>query len=165
MMTADNDMMERLVNGLESTTKLAQALLQEAKESEKEFSAVKTELAILKDNFKALSRIIQDGNGEMSIMTKMALLDQKLQLMSKADDEIDDIEQRMVLIEEHIREVKDNKRAAIDSFNREIELVHENKISATKVKEEKQKAITQVIAGILIAIIASTVGYFTKGGK
>lgn len=168
--SSDKETLEKLASGLEYTSKLAQSLLHEIKESEKDFAVVKTELSIIHETVKSLSKIVREGNGEMSLLTKAALLSDKIQQLQKdfdiADTKHDSIDKRLILLERdfsELKEIDDNeKRAKMDSINKEIELAHETSISKTKVSEEREKTLIKVVSAAVIAVITFLVTYFTN---
>lgn len=67
--------LEEFAKDIENTALKVQRLLDEIREGEADFAAVKTELRILSDNFKELSHIIRDGNGH-SLLTRLALVEE-----------------------------------------------------------------------------------------
>jgi septal ring factor EnvC (AmiA/AmiB activator) len=70
-------MLDRLAEGLDGTAKLTHALLSQLRESEADFATIKTELSVLQETVKSLSMIVREGNGAMSLITKIALIEQK----------------------------------------------------------------------------------------
>lgn len=172
-------MLEQLAEGLESNTKLAQGLLRELKESERDFAAVRTELNILSDNVKSLSRLVRDGNGEMSLLTRIAVIDQKVQDIQKWVDnhpkehtlliaKIDDLNSRFTRLETMVVRLSDTadqeQRAKMDSITRDAEFSHYSKITEKDTKANKQKALITVVVALILGVISLAVAYFTKGG-
>lgn len=166
------------------TVKLAQELLDEIRETQTDFAAIKTELHILHENVKGLSRLVRDGNGDMSILTKLALLNQKIEDIIKWKDghhdahqrikkdisnihqEIEDLERKLIMLEkdvaEHEKKIADKERIAKEIVEKKIELAHEQKISNTKVKEERQKIALKIIAAVIVTVLTFIAGYFAK---
>lgn len=169
--------LEKLAHGLESTSRLAQALLHEIKESEADFAAVKTELAILRDNVKSLSKIVREGNGEMSMLTKIALMDQEIRNLIRSIDgqkgiheslsrdiisiqrSVEDINKRLSLLE---NETSSHKKLQMDSIQRDLDLAHQKNKSEEKLKEEKVKFWTRIIGALVIAAISALITYVLK---
>lgn len=71
-------LIEEFIKDVESTSNQVAQLLKEMRDSEVEFATVKTELRILVQNFKELSALIKDGDGRISILTRMALLEKSI---------------------------------------------------------------------------------------
>jgi chromosome segregation ATPase len=189
--TANDLMFERLADGLDSTSKLTHALLTEIRDSEADFASIKTELAILRENVKGLSTIIREGNGATSLLTKIALIEQKLETIdkwvdshvdvhqrvkgeiSKLKDFIDELEDRIQSIEKEIELLKEKERERLDKLRRDEEerqsyidlenkLDHEKKKSAITLREERQKTVIKVLATVILGLISLGVWYLTK---
>lgn len=165
-MASERETLERLAIGLETNSRLAQSLLFELKETEKEFASVKTELNILHENVKALSRIVREGDGEASLLTKTALIEARLASMGKLEDRIDNISDRFIILEKDFNTVKHDaeaeKRKSLDSINKEMQLAHEQKISATKVAEEKQKTIVKIVGTVILGLVTFLSGWLAN---
>jgi chromosome segregation ATPase len=182
--TANELMFEKLAEGLDSTSQLTHALLTEIRESEADFAAIKTELAILRENVKGLSSIVREGNGATSLLTKIALIEQKLDSIDKwvdnhADshralkleigtikEEIDDLQKSAESADKALdriwNKIEESEKEQRDSIHREVELEHLHKKSAAKIKEERQRAAAKIIAAIVIAVITFLATWFAK---
>jgi len=169
-------------NELNNIATRLESLLDDVKASMTEFASMKAELGMLHDHVKILSRIVREGNGEASLLTRMALLEQKLSIITKWQDdhfsthkrskegtkeiheEIDDIQKTILLmqkqVEAHDVRLTDDERAEQDAVNKELELAHEKKISEEKIKTEHQKLIIKVLVAVLVAAITFVAGYF-----
>lgn len=79
----DAHTVEEFIKDLEATSDQVQKLLDEVRESEVDFAAIKTELRILCERVKELSAIIRDGEGGISLLTRLALLEQKFTQLEK----------------------------------------------------------------------------------
>lgn len=177
-------LLARLAEGLDSTAKMTQALLSDLRESESDFAAVKAELNILKDNVKSLTRLIQEGDGTSSILTRVALIEQNIENIKKWMDsnvsinqnikdnisnvrsELSEIERRLSNIESVVQqfvtdksEEDKNKRATI---NRELELEHERKKTNTQIQAERKSAMIKIISAVLIGLCGIVGGYLTS---
>jgi chromosome segregation ATPase len=177
-------MFEKLAEGLDSTSKLTTALLTEIRDSEADFAAIKTELAILRENVKGLSSIIREGDGATSLITKIALIEQKLDTIDKWLDNHVDVHQRakteVATLKRHVEELtirltalekelyeivgklerdEENERVSIV---REQELAFEQKKSSVKVREERQKAIIRFLVALVLASISFGIYVYTK---
>jgi DNA-binding ferritin-like protein len=167
-------LLERLAEGLDSTSQLTHTLLNEIKESEADFATVKTELNILRENVKALSDVIRDGNGATSILTRMALIEQRISNIEKwleshidvhqnsqkdlssIKDDVEAVSKKVGEIVGTVTEVKDKiteeEKRHRNSIDKELELQHEKKKSDQKVSEERQTAMIRLLVGLLIGI-------------
>jgi chromosome segregation ATPase len=182
--TANELMFEKLAEGLDSTSQLTHALLTEIRESEADFAAIKTELAILRENVKSLSNIVREGNGATSLLTKIALIEQRIDSIDKwmdnhADshrslkleigtikEEIDDLQKSTDAVEKSVEQIwskiEESEKEQRDSIHREVELAHVHKKSAAVLKEERQKALTKILAAIVIAAITFVATWYAK---
>ena len=137
---------------------ILQNLLKELKTSQADSAKIKSELNSLHENVKGLSKVIRDGNGDMSILTKLALLDQKITTIEKwAEDEqdarvkigdelkslqneFDDLKSKMLLMDKDVQEhneiLEQQQRVTMDSVNNELELEHQEKLSKTKKRSQ-----------------------------
>lgn len=119
-------LLAHLAESLESTSKLTQALLSDLRESEADFAVVKTELRILQENVKSLSQIINEGTdgAAVSILTRAALVEEKLDNINKWIDNHVDVHQR-------------TKKDLYDIRN----LIHELDMRLVKVEQKDKKKL------------------------
>jgi hypothetical protein len=147
--TSQDILLARLAEGLDSTAKLTQALLSDLRDSETDFAAFKAELNILKENVKSLSQLIREGDGTSSLLTRVAI-----------------IEHRLDNLEELFREMEDQKkeeaRITQVSINRELDVETEKKKSEEKVKAEKQSVYIKIVGAVALGIIGLLGGYLTS---
>jgi uncharacterized protein (DUF342 family) len=186
--TANDVIFERLAEGLDSTSKLTHALLTEIRESEADFAAIKTEMAILKENVKSLSVIVREGNGAASLLTQIALLEQKVENIDKwieshmavhqrSKESLEVVKERMTElttrlsnlekeVHELVEYIEDGRRSEIEDMRNDLQqkkdLEHQKEKSAEKIKEERQAAIIKFLVALLIAIITFSVAWSTK---
>jgi predicted RNA-binding protein with EMAP domain len=73
--TTEQLLMKEFIKELEATAEQVQQLLDDIHNSKIDFAEIKTELRFLVENVKELSKIIRDGNGAGSILTRLALLE------------------------------------------------------------------------------------------
>lgn len=183
-----NDILfERLAEGLDSTSKLTHALLSEIRESESDFAVIKSELSTLRENVKSLSEIIKEGNGSTSILTKIALFEQRLLSIDKwiddhsnihqnnkleilqIKDHIKDINIKMIQLEKEINSINEKEKEEAKnkktSMERELELEHEGKKNAIAIKAERQSAIIKLLAAVILAILGGIGTWFISSSK
>ena len=180
---------ERLAEGLDSTSKLTHALLTEIRESEADFAAIKTEMAILKENVKSLSVIVREGNGAASLLTQIALLEHQIEQIDKwmtnhvtihqkvkADisvfkDRQAELMIRVSALEKEVKNlvdyVEEGRKSEIEDMRIDLmqkkDLEHQKEKSAEKVKEEKQAATIKFLVALIIAMITLAVAWASKG--
>lgn len=189
MASSSNDrMLDQLAQGLEATSKLTEALLHELKESERDFAVLRTELNILHDNVKSLSRIVREGDGDASLLTKIALMDQRVNNVMKwvethpethkrlnaeiikNTNDIKEIQNTLTSVEQAVNKLKSNAeqeyRSKMDSINKQqelqTELEHIKKKSVQAIREEKTKQIIKVVGAVAIAILTFIAGFLVK---
>lgn len=187
--SANELIFERLAEGLDSTSKLTHALLTEIRESEADFAAIKTEMAILKENVKSLSVIVREGNGAASLLTQIALLEHQIEQIDKwmenhvtvhqkvkADisvfkDRQAELMTRVTALEKEVRNlvdfVEEGRKSEIEDMRIDLmqkkDLEHQKEKSAEKVKEERQAATIKFLVALIIAMITLAVAWASKG--
>lgn len=82
----DAQLIEKFIKDLEATSDQVQRLLDTVRASELDFAAIKTELRILCENVKDISFLLRGGDGSVSIVTRFALLEQKVKDFEKDID-------------------------------------------------------------------------------
>lgn len=177
-------LLARLADDLDSTAKMTQELLSDLREGEVDFAVMKTELNILKDNVQKLSSLIKEGDGTISIITKVAIIEQDIKNINKwidnhidihqnLNNEISDIitctnefEKRLIILEQSIKsiiqDIECSYREKMESINKELDIAHENTKVEKKLKAEKISAAIKIISAILIVIVSMVSGYCTK---
>jgi hypothetical protein len=173
-----NDLiLERLAEGLDSTSKMTHALLTELKESEADFAVVKTELGILRENVKGLSEIIREGNGASSILTRLALMEQKIASIEKwmenhvdvhqraksevsnVRNEVDEIDRKINALTKDVNDIieqlAESERKKRQSIDRELELHHDKNKNEEKLRAERNSAIIKFTIALLLAVVGT----------
>lgn len=89
MNNGDAQLIEKFIKDLDATSDQIQKLLDTVRLSELDFAAIKTELRILCENVKDLSRILRGGDGSVSIVTQVALLEQRIK---ELEEDVKDLE-------------------------------------------------------------------------
>lgn len=79
----DQHIIEELINDLVEINNQIEKLLDTVRASEIDLATFKTELRILCETVKDISSILKDGDGGVSLMTRVALLEQKLKDFEK----------------------------------------------------------------------------------
>lgn len=177
-------MLNRLAASLEN-------LLDELKESQVEFATIKSELAVLHNSVQILSKIVRDGDGNMSILTKIALLEQKIDDILKWQDrhqethqrlkgdivslneDIEELQRQLALIgvklvnydkqlDEYDKQLAADERAEQEEVSKQLELAHEERLAVRQLRTERQKFLLKIIAAIIAAIVAFLAGWLSK---
>lgn len=78
----DQVILEQFIRDLESTSEALEKLLDQVQESSIDLAAHKTELRILCEEVRRLSNIVR-GEGGISLVTRMALIEQRMQELEK----------------------------------------------------------------------------------
>lgn len=78
MTTSNNKLTEELARSLESATMLMQSLLGDIKGHSTSLAIVKAKLESLSKNVESLSHIVRDDNGNGSLVTRLALIEQSI---------------------------------------------------------------------------------------
>ena len=89
MATSDNKQLsEELARSLESATALMQDLLGDIKDNATSLALVKAKLESLSGSVESLSKIVRDGNGKGSMITRLALAEKSLEDIEDGFDEL-----------------------------------------------------------------------------
>lgn len=167
-----DNVIDELSRRLEETARLTKTLLSEIKDSEADFFIVKTELLTLKGNLEALIKLVKNSDN-ISIATKLAVLEEKVtsinnwiethnELHTDINDEIDDINKKLIVIDIEIAEYKEktkNEKALDTTIKQEQEKA---KIQKTN---ESWKIKWQFVISVIMAIITFILGYFSAKFK
>jgi len=163
-----HNLLQKLTEGFENNNKLTQTLIEEIVESEADFASVKTELHILRDNVKSLSEIIREGSGAASIITKIALLEQRLSVIDKWVEKQEEKEKEntefksvidvgLVTIKTHLEEIKKHLEEIGERHDQEDkenqELVFEKKKTKISTTAERHNAIMKIVTAVAIAVV------------
>lgn len=177
--TANEIMFLKLAEGLDNTSKLTKALLFEIKEGEADFATMKTELGTLKENVSYLKKIIVEGNGS-SLLTKIALIDQKIETLSKdlesaeennqglektldtLTSDFEDLERRFRNLEQkvtvYVNKLDEKEKHEQDemrvSIARSRELEEAEKKNRAEIKKERTLTFLK-IAGVVVAALCA----------
>lgn len=143
----DAQMIEEFIKDLEATSEQVQKLLDTVRASELDFAAIKTELRILCENVKDISSLLRDGDGGVSLVTRIALLEQKIKELEK------DIERD--------QEKKDGMDRVTHKSLSDIILAEKaEKAADTKGKWELRIALATGIISLLTSVIATIAAHY-----
>jgi archaellum component FlaC len=127
-----------LLKSLEAVTLMLDNVLSDTKEHATSLAILKTKLEDLGGNVETLSHILRDGNGQGSLITRMAL----------AEKTSEDIEEQLNDLKEEVNTALRDLRLAIEAGPK----VTEEELE--KQKREKSIAKWQVIGSALAAFVA-----------
>jgi septal ring factor EnvC (AmiA/AmiB activator) len=146
-----NPYYDGLIESIKTTTNLIQELTKDLKSSEISQASLKERINQIQKDVETLTHIVRDGNGEKSIMTRMALAEDDLRDMRDRDSEfrkfvygkVEEINTMMMKIESEAEKKKSEEENRIE-FNR-----------------SKILTILKIMPGI-IALITILIQYFIK---
>lgn len=142
MNSGDAQMIEEFIRDLETTSEQVQNLLDTVRASELDFATIKTELRILCENVKNISSLLRDGDGGLSLITKIALLEQRVKELEKD-------------LEKDLDKKGESERITQKSLT-DIVLADKNG------KWQMRIALATGIIGLLTSIIATIANHFGK---
>lgn len=171
----DSLMLQQLISGLEATHNLANSLLAEIRESESDFAVFKTELKTMHESVKSLSRIVREGNGDMSLLTKIALIEQQIKSieswidkhksatraqLQKLNKEVEEITVRVVLLEKYVEasEEHSKEKKMVAAINQSSKTKETESVARFRVKKELIVGIAVAVAGLATAVITAIYG-------
>ena len=137
-----------LVKSLQSATMLMQNLLSDIKDHSVALALVKAKLEALSENVELLSHVVRDGNGEGSIVTRLALIEKSLEDL-----------------EEEFHEVKDTSETAIRDIKKYVEKEKDggkqDEDELRKLKMEKRIASLKLWGALIAAFAAMAFQVFS----
>lgn len=145
-----NDLMlKHLMEGMVNTGAMTDLLLKTVQDTTINLATLKTELSILRDNVKSISSIVQEGNGNVSILTKIALVEQKLDSIDKY---IKDHETVHVLNNQDIKEIREKVFELEDKFisleymvnDISVRLAKQEQIEEDRYSEERRQMMDSI---------------------
>jgi hypothetical protein len=79
----NSQLIQQLSAGIQSTSALIQGLLREIRENSLTLASFEGELSGLQRTVVSLNRVLQEGDGKESILTRVALLEKEVEAMAK----------------------------------------------------------------------------------
>ena len=181
-MTQSNDKVEA---ALTNFSEKLEALVDQVKNSNTGFDLVNQELAVLHANVKRLSKIITDDNGTMSVITRLALLEEKITHIKEWQENYQ--QESKNKLEEDIKELNDELEEiqrvlitinnTIDDHSQKFEEAEQEERLAKELEEAEKKGSIQietskhqfrlnilkiVIGGIITLLVGYATAYFTQ---
>ena len=125
----NNDLSRDLARSLDSATSLMSDLLGDIKDNATSLAVLRVKLESLSDSVEALSHIVRDGNGNGSMVTRVALTEQSISQ-----------------IEETFNEFKDEMCTAIKEIKSELEeeIKEEHDIAEKERIFKREKLLTKI---------------------
>lgn len=105
-----------LAKSLESATTLMQDLLGDIRSNATSLAEFKIKLESLREMVDTLSKIVRDGNGKGSMITRLALVERSIEELDKYTEEIGD---KVEKLEDEIRESLVEEKKSEAEFKRE----------------------------------------------
>jgi len=103
---------EDFIKELEETASEVKQILKELRNSDVDFVKLKTELKFLVENFRDLSKIIRDGNGHPSLLTRVALLEQALIPLSESNKRQLELDSKIAYLLSWIETIQKNQKTS-----------------------------------------------------
>lgn len=139
---AANPYYEGLIESIKVTSVLIQALTKDLKNNEVSQATLKARVDAVDEGLRSLMRLVRDGNGSNSIMTRLALIEEDVEGLGDRDAEFRKyVYAKVEEWEGHNRKVSTNKRLA---YNRERVLT-----------------VLKILPGV-IALVSVLVGWWMK---
>ena len=146
-MSENETLVEELLKSIQSTTSLIQGLMSEIKSNEKALTTLEVKLESLTESAKVLSKIVRDDNGNKSILTRVALLENDLADLNTNYKEFKThIYKKMESAQENI--LKTNKM-----LEKRIDRVVEEKNNKENTHKEKVIAGLKIVPGVLALVL------------
>ena len=141
---SDNNFPPELLKSLNAVMFLMQNVLSDIREHSTSLAIVKTKLENITENVDELARVVINGNGKGSMMTRVALAEKELEN-----------------IEEQINEIKDDVHNSIKELKSSIESSpKKTEEEDSKQKRDKSIAKWQAIGAIFAAFVAVALQLF-----
>ena len=134
---------KELAAGLQSTSSLIQGLLQSIHDNSQTLGAFEGEISNLQGTVASLNRILQEGDGKASILTRVALLESQAEATAKK-------------LETYIA---DQKKGADRSRRNSADMVKKQLEGKLKVKLSKIQLLAVIVPSFL-AFIISILSFF-----
>lgn len=141
----NQQLIQQLAAGLNSTSALIQGLLREIRENSLTLASFEGELAGLQRTVSSLNRVLQEGDGKASILTRVALLESQLKAITDGFNAF----------------LEEQKRAAELVKQENTALIKQEMQGKVQVRLGKQQMIG-VIAPAILAFIISVVSLILR---
>lgn len=117
----NNPYYEGLIESIKTTTALIQAVSNDLRDNDIDLATLKARLDLVDENVKGLIKVVRDGNGGNSIMTRLALIEEDLAGLRNRDadfrkfvySKIEDISGKLKSREDQERDAKTHSRERI----------------------------------------------------
>lgn len=104
-------LVDDLASSLKSTTELVQSLLGEIRDNATAMAILREKLETLRENVSILTKIIRDGNGSKSLITRMALVERYI-------EDFDEFLEEFKEEQEKIRKEQAASKAEVENYRR-----------------------------------------------
>ncbi len=139
----DNQLIQQLAAGLQSTSALIQGLLREIRENSLGMASFEGELSGLQRTVTSLNRVLQEGDGKASILTRVALLESDCKQLSNVMGDF----------------LEGQKKEAQKAREERVALIKLEKDNQVKVRLGKMQLAGLMVPAIL-AFVVSVIAYF-----
>ena len=102
----NGDIYDELEKDIEATSNQVKDLLKEIQDGHVSFAELKLHLKLLSEVVTELASILRDGKGGQSLLTRVALIEQKIEVSNKGLDKIEKMLEKHISEEDHDRELE-----------------------------------------------------------
>ena len=148
MASLENDnLVEELLKSIQSTTSLIQGFMGEMKSNATALATLEAKLESLSEIARVLSKIVRDDNGNKSILTRIALIENDL------GDLFINYKEFKTHVYKRLDDTKDQTLKQVDEVSKKIDKINHNKEEEEKSSNKKIMAILQIAPGIIALIL------------
>ena len=154
---SDKHLIAELLKSMQHTTSLIQTLMTEFKDNAIVLATLESKLESLNENARTLSKIVRDDNGNKSVLTRIALLENDLNDLTIGYKEFKIIIYRK--LEESSNRIISNEAGikieidqAANGIKEELERI-DSREEKDKLKTNKMIAVMQVSPGVIALIL------------
>lgn len=143
----DNVLVEELLKSIQSTTSLIQGLMSEIKGNATALATLEAKLESLSENARTLSKIVRDDNGNKSVLTRIALVENDL------TDLYANYKEFKIHVYKKLEETKDQVGKSADSIKQEIVKLNSKEEEKKEFGNKKILATMQIAPGVIALVL------------
>jgi phage shock protein A len=148
MAFSENDnIAEELLKSIQATTSLIQGFMNDMKSNATALATLEAKLESLSENARTLSKIVRDDNGNKSVLTRIALVENDL------SDLYTNYKEFKLHVYKKLEETKDQTIKHIDGVSKKIEEINNKHDEKEKSSNKKLMAILQIAPGAIALVL------------